>query len=73
MKKATNQPDIETEGKPEVAGDDRAIMRLAIDLVARCVSEEGKVSPKVGAVAVRDGVVLVSAFCGELKAGERAE
>jgi pyrimidine deaminase RibD-like protein len=73
MKKTTSHPGINTQGKPEAAGEDRAIMRLAIDLAARCVSEEGKVSPMVGAVVVRDGAVLASAFRGEMKAGEHAE
>ncbi|MDR0242900.1 MAG: hypothetical protein LBJ65_14980 [Burkholderia sp.] len=73
MEGTTNQPNINTESGHAVAMDARAIMRLAIDLAAKCVSEEGKVSPKVGAVVVRDGVVLASAFRGELKAGEHAE
>ncbi|MFL9903348.1 deaminase [Paraburkholderia fungorum] len=55
------------------ARDDRAIMRQAIDLAAKCVSEENKVSPKVAAIVVRDGVVLASAYRGELKDGEHAE
>ena len=49
------------------------LMQLAIDLAAKCVSEEGRVSPKVGAVVARDGVVLASAYRGEMKPGEHAE
>ncbi|KWH58824.1 hypothetical protein WM00_08920 [Burkholderia cepacia] len=48
-------------------------MRLAVDLAAKCVSEENRVSPKVAAVVVRDGVILASAYRGEMKAGEHAE
>lgn len=36
-------------------------MELAIEVAAKCVSEEGKISPKVGAVVARDGVVLAAA------------
>lgn len=58
---------------PESARNERQLMALAIELAGKCVSEEGRVSPKVGAVVARDGVVLASAFRGELKAGEHAE
>ena len=44
-----------------------------MELASKCVSEEGKISPKVGAVVVRDGVILASAYRGELKPGEHAE
>ena len=53
--------------------NERELMELAIELAAKCVSEEGKISPKVGAVVARDGVVLAAAYRGELKAGEHAE
>jgi pyrimidine deaminase RibD-like protein len=52
---------------------DRALMLRAIELARKCVSEEGKVSPKVGAVIARDGVILGEAFRGELGPGEHAE
>jgi pyrimidine deaminase RibD-like protein len=51
----------------------RELMQLAIELAAKCVSEEDKVSPKVGAVVARDGVISAAAYRGELKAGEHAE
>ena len=37
-------------------------MERAVALARQCVGEEGKISPKVGAVVARDGVVLGEAF-----------
>lgn len=51
----------------------RELMQLAVDLASKCMSEEVRVSPKVGAVVARDGVVLASAYRGEMKPGEHAE
>ncbi len=51
----------------------RELMQLAVELASQCVSEEGRVSPKVGAIVARDGVVLASAYRGEMKPGEHAE
>ena len=48
-------------------------MQRAILLARNSVSEEGRVSPKVGAVLARDGVVIGEAFRGELEAGQHAE
>jgi len=48
-------------------------MVRAIGLARRCVSEPGKISPKVGAVVARGGVVIGEAFRGELGRGEHAE
>ncbi len=52
---------------------DRSLMERAIALARLCQSEPGKVSPKVGAVVVRDDVILGEAFRGELASGEHAE
>jgi pyrimidine deaminase RibD-like protein len=52
---------------------DRAFMEHAIALARRCTSEHGKTSPKVGAVVVRDGVVIGEAYRGELAPGDHAE
>lgn len=52
---------------------DRELMLRAIQLSRSCVSEAGKVAPKVGAVVARDGVVLGEAFRGEQAKGQHAE
>jgi pyrimidine deaminase RibD-like protein len=48
-------------------------MERAIALARQCESEQGRVSPKVGAVVARDGVVIGEAFRGELAPGDHAE
>ncbi len=53
--------------------DDRDFMQLAIEQARKCAGEEGRNSPKVGAVVARDGVLLGAAFRGEQEPGEHAE
>jgi pyrimidine deaminase RibD-like protein len=48
-------------------------MVRAIELARRCAAEPGKISPKVGAIVARNGVVIGEAFRGELAQGEHAE
>lgn len=48
-------------------------MERAIELSRNCISEEGNVAPKVGAVVARDGAVLGEAFRGEMAPGEHVE
>lgn len=55
------------------ANNNRNLMLRAIDLARNCKSEEGKVSPKVGAVVARNGVVIGEAYRGEVVPGEHAE
>ena len=52
---------------------DRELMLQAIDLARESKNEQGKISPKVGAIVARNGVVLGGAFRGELAPGEHAE
>jgi pyrimidine deaminase RibD-like protein len=52
---------------------DRELMLRAVRLARSCVSEGGKVSPKVGAVIARGGHVIGEGFRGELAPGEHAE
>jgi pyrimidine deaminase RibD-like protein len=51
----------------------RTLMERAIALARSSKSEPEKVSPKVGAVVVRDGIVLGEAFRGETAPGDHAE
>ena len=55
------------------AENDRSFMELAIAEARKCKSEAERVSPKVGAVVVRDGRVVDVAFRGELAPGDHAE
>ncbi|HWA76838.1 MAG TPA: deaminase [Polyangiaceae bacterium] len=46
---------------------------MAIAEAAKCLCEDDRSHPKVGAVAVRDGIVLAKAHRGEMEPGEHAE
>lgn len=48
-------------------------MLSAIDLARKCKNELGKISPKVGTLIARDGLVIGEAFRGELAPGQHAE
>lgn len=52
---------------------DRDLMLRTIELARKSRSEAGKISPKVGAVIARDGLVIGEAFRGEIAPGEHAE
>jgi pyrimidine deaminase RibD-like protein len=57
-----------------LAPTEHALMELSVELARRCSSETpGRESPKVGAILVRDGHVLATAYRGELGHGEHAE
>jgi len=49
------------------------LMKLAIDCGKDSISEDGKLSPKVGAVLFKDEKILGSAFRGQLGEGDHAE
>lgn len=53
--------------------NERAAMELAVEQARQSEGEPEKISPKVGAVIVRDGAVLGKAFRGEQTPGEHAE
>jgi pyrimidine deaminase RibD-like protein len=52
---------------------ERALMERAIVAARQAKSEPGRISPRVGAVLARGGVLLGEAFRGELAPGEHAE
>jgi len=52
---------------------DRDLMLRAIELARKCTGKPNKISPKVGAVIARDGVIMGEAYRGELKTDEHGE
>jgi pyrimidine deaminase RibD-like protein len=52
---------------------ERGLMEFAIKLARMCVTESGKVSPKVGAVVARNAQLLGYGYRSELAPGEHAE
>jgi pyrimidine deaminase RibD-like protein len=56
-----------------VPAQERHFMELAIEEARKSVGEDDRDHPKVGAVVVKDGKVLATAFRGELGKGEHAE
>ncbi len=48
-------------------------MKIAVDLLKKCQSEVGRVSPKVAAVVIEAGAITETAFRGEYEPGDHAE
>lgn len=48
-------------------------MRRAVQIARKCTPEDGRISLKVGAIIVKDGIALADAFRGESQEGEHAE
>src|SRR5262249_33652630 len=53
-------------------GKELTFMKLAIEQARKCVGEDERAHPKVGAVVVRDGAGLATAYRGELAKGDHA-
>ena len=45
----------------------------SIEISKKCVSEEGRISPKVGAVLIKGNKIFESAYRGEIEEGDHAE
>jgi len=69
----STKPDFAELEKPPKRFTDRQLMEQAIELARKSVSEPGKISPKVGAIVARDGVILGVAYRGQLAPGNHAE
>jgi hypothetical protein len=52
---------------------ERRFMELAVTEAGKSISEAGRSSPKVAAVIARAGVLIATAYRGELRSGEHAE
>jgi len=68
---ASTQPSTTSDDRS--TDDDRNAMERAVHLARNCVSEDGRSSPRVGAVVVRNGEIVDGAFRGEISPGEHAE
>jgi pyrimidine deaminase RibD-like protein len=66
----SSAPGNDTSEQQSVAD---AFMQMAINEARKCKGEDGRAHPKVGAVVVRDGIVLAAAHRGELGKGDHAE
>jgi len=52
---------------------DRELMLKTIELARQCKGEKADPTPKVAAIITRDGVILGTAFRGEIEPGDHAE
>ena len=48
-------------------------LRKAMEAAGKCVAEDHRISPKIGAIVAKNGIILATAFRGEIEAAEHAE
>ncbi len=48
-------------------------MKRAIEISKNCKSEQDRISPKVGAVVIKSGEIVIEAYRGETSPGDHAE
>ncbi len=65
---------IEIQPSPDVVTLPREeAMQQAIRISKKCKAEDDRIHPFVGAVIIKDNMILADAFRGEIKPGEHAE
>lgn len=67
------KPDTSISGKYEIPDIIIQGIEKSIEVSKKCVSEKGKISPKVGAVLIKDNRIIETAYRGEIKEGDHAE
>jgi pyrimidine deaminase RibD-like protein len=74
LRECRRRLNIASDAAPAAASEnERKFMELAIEEARKSVGEGGRAHPKVGAVIVKDGIVVASAHRGEMGKGDHAE